>query len=544
MKKLFSRSGRLKKSWLACFQIKRGARPSRAQQPPKLRAAGNRRTWPVISPLLRPRTVALPLAGNSRSCSGSPAPARVSGLWLLAIGLCAIFSAGCVVGPLYKRPATHTPQAFRGETGGTTNSLADLPWWQIFHDEQLQALIREAITNNYDLRMAVARVEEARAQAAVVRSQLFPQIDYGALAGGGKNAGANNQPSPTGTEGTVFAGDVQAAWEIDLFGRLRRQTEAARDQYFASQEARRDVLTSLIAQVAQDYFQLLALDRQLDIARDSTNSFGQSLKIFNQRLQGGIASKLETSSAEALLDAAAAMVPDLEQQIAAQENQLNLLLGRNPGTVDRSHVSLDDEEPPEVPGGLPSALLERRPDIREAEQQLRAANAEVGVAEANFYPRLDLTGMFGRVSPELATITSGQALAWSAAASLTGPIFHGGQLRAQYAQARSARDAAALQFQSTVLNAFQEISSELVARQKLAVASEDRRQAVAAFQEAFKIAMERYRLGTSSYYEVLQQQQQLFPAEDSLVQTQLNQLLAVVQLYRALGGGWTNADGR
>ena len=466
---------------------------------------------------------------------------RAAKLCMLGFGIWILF-AGCAVGPNYKRPSVNTPETFRGETQNSTNSFADLPWWQVFHDEQLQWLIREALTNNYDLRIAVSRMDQARAQAAEARSQLFPQIDYGAAAGGGKNAGANNQPSPTGVEGTVFAGDVQAAWEIDLWGRIRRQTEAAQAQYFASQEARRDVTISLIAQVAQDYFQLLALDRQLQIAYDSTNSFAGSLKIFDQRLRGGVASKLETASAEALLDAAAATVPDLEQQIASQENQLNVLLGRNPGAIDRTNLSLDAESSPDVPAGLPSALLERRPDIREAEQQLRAANAQVGVAKANFFPQLDLTGMFGRVSPELATITSGQAIAWDAAASLTGPIFHGGQLRAQYDQARAAREAAALQFQSTVLNALQEISSALVTQQKLAVARDERRQAVAAFQEAFKIAMERYQMGTSSYYEVLQQEQQIFPAEDTLVQTQLNQVLAVVQLYRALGGGWTNTS--
>jgi multidrug efflux system outer membrane protein len=446
--------------------------------------------------------------------------------------------AGCAVGPAYHRPALNVPASYRGEAGGATNSLADLPWWQVFRDDQLQSLIREALTNNFDLRIAIARVEQARAQVAEARAALLPQIDYGAIAAGGKNVAANNEPSPTGTEGTVFGGDVNATWEIDLWGRIRRQTEAARAQFLASEEARRDVMISLVAEVAQDYFQLLALDRQLQIAIESTNSYGGSLKIFTQRLQGGVASKLETTSAEALLDAAAATVPDLEQQIALQENQINTLLGRNPGSVARTNPALETELPPDVPAGLPSTLVERRPDVREAEQQLRAANALVGVAEANFFPQLDLTGLFGRVSPELATLTAGQSVAWSAAASLTGPIFHGGALRAQYRQAQAARDQAALQFQSTVLTSFQEVSNELLARQKLAVERTDRARAVTAFQEALRIAQERYRLGTASYYEVLQQQQQLFPAENTLVQTELNQLLAVVQLYRALGGGW------
>jgi multidrug efflux system outer membrane protein len=430
-----------------------------------------------------------------------PSSSRLHAAGPLLAGLFfTLLICGCAVGPNYKRPGVDMPGGYRGEQQPAINSLADLPWWQIFHDDQLQSFIREALTNNYDLKTAVSRVEQARAQVAEARSQLFPQIDYGALVGGGKNVQGSSFPSPTGTEGSEVAADLTAGWEIDLWGRIRRQTEAARAQFLATQEARRNIMISLIAQVAQDYFQLLALDRELQIARDSTNSFGDSLRIFNQRLRGGVASKLETSSAEALLDAANASLPDLEQQIAAQENQLNLLLGRNPGPVARISISLESEEPPDVPAGLPSVLLERRPDIREAEQQLRAANAQVGVAEANFFPQLDLTGLFGAVSPAVAAASSGGVIAWSAAANLTGPLFHGGQIRAQYQQARAVRDQAVFQFQSTVLNAFQEISSDLVARQKLALERGQRRQAVAAFQEAFKIAMDRYRMGTSSYF--------------------------------------------
>jgi multidrug efflux system outer membrane protein len=459
----------------------------------------------------------------------------------LAAGVLLLLSCGCKVGPDYHRPALDVPGGYRGESEAATNSLADLPWWRIFHDDQLQALVEQAITNNYDLRIAIARVEQAHEQLVQTRAGLFPQIDYEAVAGGGKNVSGISQPSPTGVEGSVFAGDVNASWEIDLWGRIRRQTEAARAQYVATEEARHDVLTSLIAQVAQNYFQLLSLDRQLQIAHDSTNSYGDSLRIFNQRLQGGVASKLETASAEALLDAAAATVPELEQQVALEENQINILLGHNPGPVARTNVSLETELPADIPAGLPSALLERRPDVREAEQQLRAANALIGAAKANFFPQLDLTGLFGRVSPELASLSSGGSVAWSAAASLAGPLFHGGAIRAQYRQAKDARDQAALQYQSTVLSAFQDVSDQLISRDKLAAARASRVQAVAAFQEALKIAQERYRLGTSSYYEVLQQQQQLFPAEDNLVQTELNQVLTVVGLYRALGGGWQNA---
>ena len=458
-------------------------------------------------------------------------------LWALGFGLW-ILVGGCAVGPNYKRPPINAPAAFRGETTISTNSFASLPWWQVFQDDTLQILIRTALTNNYDLRIAVTRVEQARAMAAEARAGFFPQLDYAANASRGQNVGGGNTPSPTGTIGNVFAADVNASWEIDLWGRIRRLNESARAQFFASEEARRDVMISLIGEVAQNYFQLLALDRQLEIARESTNSFGESLNIFNERLQGGVASKLETSSAEALMDAAAATIPELEQQIALQENQLSVLLGQNPGAILRGNASLEKQVPPEVPSGLPSELLERRPDIREAEQQLRSANAEVGVAKANFFPQLNLTGLFGEVSPELSAFTSGGDVAWGIAAGLTGPLFHGGQLRAQYAQARAVREQFALQYQASVLNAFQEISDALISREKSASARTEQGRAVEAYKIAVKISMERYRMGHADYYEVLQEQQLLFPAENSLVQFQLNQLLAVVQLYRALGGGW------
>jgi multidrug efflux system outer membrane protein len=467
----------------------------------------------------------------------SQKPRAFGRLWPLVFGLCALFPAGCAVGPNYQRPPVNAPETFRGENEIFTNSFASLPWWRVFHDDTLQNLIRTALTNNYDLRIAVTRVEQARAIAAQARAQFFPQLNYAGGAGRGQNV-SDNMPAPTGTGGTVFAADANASWEIDLWGQIRRLNESARAQFLASREAQRDVMISLIAQVAQDYFQLLALDRQLEIARQSTNSFGESLKLFNEQLRGGVASKLETSSAEALMDSAAATIPELEQQVALQENQLSVLLGRNPGAILRGNASLEKQTPPDVPAGLPSGLLERRPDVREAEQQLRSANAQVGVAVADFFPQLNLTGLFGEASPELSTFTSGGDVAWSIAAGLTGPLFHGGQLRAQYAQARAARDQFALQYQSTVLNAFQEVSDALISREKLADARTQQSRAVDAYNEAVKISMERYRLGNASYYEVLQEQQLLFPEEDSFVQTQLNQLLAVVQLYRALGGGW------
>ena len=272
--------------------------------------------------------------------------------------------------------------------------------------------------------------------------------------------------------------------------------------------------------------------------RDTTNSFGQSLKLFSERLRGGVSSKLETAAAEAAQASAAATVPELEWQIVVEENQIRILLGMNPGPIIRRKKLLEELLPPEVPPGLPSALLERRPDIRQAEQLIRSANAQIGVAKADFYPRFSLTALFGQVSPELSTFTSSAANAWSLAANLAGPIFEGGLLKGQYRQARAAREEAALQYQSVVLNAFQEVSNALTAREQLARERIEQARSVKAYEEAVQVANERYTAGHANYYELLQEQQLLFPAENALTQTELNQLLATVQLYRALGGGW------
>jgi multidrug efflux system outer membrane protein len=459
-------------------------------------------------------------------------------LWPVIIP--ALLLAGCAIGPRYKRPEAPAPAAFRGDNqAGATNSLADLPWWEVFQDDTLQGLIRTALTNNYDLRVATTRVEQAQAQAAEARSQFFPLIGYVGSAARGKNAASGAPSYNNGVTGNTFIAAAGASWEVDLWGRIRRLNESARAQYFATQEARRDVTTSLISQVAQAYFQLVALDEELGIARLATNSYGDSFKLFSDRLNGGVASRLETSTAEALEATAAATIPELERQIVVQENLISVLAGENPGPVTRAGAPLKEPMPPDVPAGLPSSLLERRPDIREAEQLVRSANAQVGVAEASFLPQIDLTALFGQVSPALSTFTFGSANAWNLAASASGPLFQGGQLVAQYRQVKAAWEQARLQYQATVLNAMEEVSDALVARQKLAEERVQQARAVDAYQEGTKVAMERYRQGQANYYEVLQEQQLLFPAEDTLVQTKLNQVLAIVQLYRALGGGWT-----
>jgi len=446
--------------------------------------------------------------------------------------------AGCAVGPNYRRPPVTAPESFRG-AGPETNSLGDQAWWQLFNDPALQALIRVALTNNYDIRLAAARVEQARAIWAENRSLFLPQINYNGWIGRGKNATYNTPFPTTPPIGSSLYADGVVSWEIDLFGRIRRLNESARAQFLASEEARHGVTAMLVSDVAQAYLQLLALDQELRIARDSTNSFGQSLRLFTRRYRGGVASKLEVASAEALEAAATTSALDLQRQIVVQENLLSVLLGVNPGPVARGGSLLAQALPPEVPPGLPSALLERRPDVRQAEASLRSANALVGVAKADFFPRLTLTGLLGQTSTELSAFTGGANNAWSIAAGLTGPLFQGGLLKAQYRAARAAWDQARLQYQSTLLTAFREVADALAARQQLAAERVQQTRAVAAYQEAVKVANERYLQGRTSYYEVLQEQQLLFPAENTLAQIQLNQLLAVVQLYRALGGGWS-----
>jgi multidrug efflux system outer membrane protein len=280
------------------------------------------------------------------------------------------------------------------------------------------------------------------------------------------------------------------------------------------------------------------LDEEMAIAQNATNSFAQSAKLFSDRLRGGVSSKLETSAAEAALASAAATIPELRRQIALQENQIRVMFGSNPGPVARPPGALETESLPEIPAGLPSALLERRPDIRQSTQLMRAANARIGVAQADFYPRITLTGLFGEVSPALTAFSGGTADAWSLAGNIAGPLFEGGLLKAQLRQARAAWDEARFEYQATVLNAFQEVSDALVSRQELAGERLEQSRAVAAYEEAVQVANQRYVGGQANYYELLQEQQLLFPAQNALAQTLLNQLLATVQLYKALGGGW------
>jgi multidrug efflux system outer membrane protein len=453
-----------------------------------------------------------------------------------------LLAGGCAVGPNYQKPNVSSPDQFRGGRSSTdTNSIADLKWWDLYQDPTLSELIRVALTNNYDVRIAATRMEQALQAAHQTRSQYLPSAAYDGEISRGKNSFLGN-PSPGRGTGDGILAATSAFWEVDLWGRVRRLNESARAQFFASEEARRGVMLSLVGSVAEGYFQLLALDLELEIANRTTNAFSETARMFRVQKEQGIASQLDVARAEAALTSSAATIPELERQIAITENQINLLLGRAPGTIDRHSKLHDQTMRPEIPAGIPSALLERRPDILQAEQTLRAANANIGVAAADFLPKIGLTVLAGKVSPELSAFTGGAANFWSIAGGATGPIFQGGALRAQYKQAQAARDQALLQYEQTALNAFHEVSDALISHEKLGAVRDQQVQAVAAFREAVRISTQRYMVGTSQYFEVLDAETQLFPAENALAQTELNQLLTIVQLYKALGGGWQSLD--
>lgn len=450
----------------------------------------------------------------------------------------ACFLTSCAVGPNYHRPAVDSPVSFRDDRAPATNSFADLNWWQVYRDDRLQALVREAFTNNYDLRIAMSRIEQARAVAAQARAQFVPSVNYDASVNRGKNYEFSGIFPNGGQTLSSASGALNAFWEVDLWGRVRRLNESARAQLLASQDARDGVRLALLSEVASAYFQLIELDQELEIASRTTNSFADSLKIFSERRTAGTASALETARAEAALEDAEAAIPSILEQIATTENELSILLGRVPGAVARTNAGFDTFTPPEVPAGLPSSLLKRRPDVREAEQTLRAANAQIGVSVAEFFPTIGLTALFGRISPELSAISGGSANAWGVAADASGPLFQGGRLVGQYHQAKAARDEARLRYQQTALTALRDVSNALIARTRLGEIRDHQAREVAALETAVKVSTERYRAGKASYYEVLEAQQQLFPAQLNLARIERDQLLTVVALYKALGGGW------
>lgn len=460
-------------------------------------------------------------------------------LILIAGATCSISMTACKQGNNYARPEFQSPSQYRNASeNGDVASIADLPWWEVFKDPALQSLIQQSLTSNYDLRIAISRIEQARAIQVQVASSLYPQVGYQGGVGAGRNAFVGN-PSPNNgnTNGSALL-TMNAFWELDLWGRIRRADEAALARILAAEEARRGVMLILVTDVAQAYFELIELDLELKIAYDNVTSFEQTLDLFTRRSGGGISTRLQVLRAQANLAQVAATIPELRRLIAVKENQINLLLGQAPGTVARGKALLDQTMPVEIPHGLPSDLLERRPDIREAEQNLIAANAEIGVAMADYFPRFGLTAFFGKVSPELSDFTSGSSNAYSIAGSLSGPIFTAGRTKAQVDAAKAIFEQAQLQYERAIITAFGEVSNALVTREQLVGVEAEIEKQVAALSESVTMSRQRFDVGRASYFEILDAQQQLFPAETSLARTKVNQYIAVIQLYKALGGGW------
>jgi multidrug efflux system outer membrane protein len=453
---------------------------------------------------------------------------KIVGAAVLLLGL-----GGCVVGPKYKRPVIQPPDKFYTEANPQSVSLADAPWWELFKDPVLQDLIREALKNNYDVAIAASRVEEARAQAGIAKSAYYPQIGYAANIAGAKSNLIPNH--------VYYGYNFNLSWELDLWGRVRMLNEQQKALFFASEEVQRGVWLSLVADVAQAYFELRALDKQLEITKETGQSFQESYDLFSKREQGGAASGLETARAEAALANVVAQIPDLERQITAKENQISLLLGKNPGPIQRGTSLADQNDLDIVPSGLPSTLLERRPDLRQAEQELIAANASVGVAKANFFPVINLTGLLGGVSPQLSGLVS-SGTQWTVGGGLAGPLFQGGRLKSQYRAALAQRDQAQFSYVKSVTQAFGEVSTALAAHQKLAQSLKEQSRSVASYQDSVRLSDLRYDSGLASYFEVLDAKLNLFPAQTALVLYDLDRKTALVDLYKALGGGWKLSD--
>jgi len=447
-----------------------------------------------------------------------------------AVCALAVLLAGCSVGPNYRRPVVAAPETHRGQLEpAEAASFADQPWWEVFGDPVLQQLIDEALRSNLDLQAAAARVEQARNFVTVARSDVFPQIGY---------QGDASRQRVGGDTFNSFVGVFNLAWELDVWGRIRRLTEAARADYLGTEDARRGVMLSLVSAVAQAYFELLDLDAELDIARRTTVAFDDTLHLFTRRFEGGVASRLEVVRAEAARADSAAAIPELERLIVLKENQIAVLLGRAPEAIPRGAALDRQTMPPATPPGLPSALLERRPDVRQAEQAVVAANATVGVTVANFFPRIGLTSFYGEQSDEIENLVKGGGSIWAIAGQAAGPIFQGGRLLGGYRAARAAWDEAVALYERTALDAFREVSDTLTTQQKLTAVRDERERQVASLTTAVRLAQTRYDSGLAYYFEVIDAQQELFPAELLLARTRRDQLIATVVLYRALGGGW------
>ena len=496
----------------------------------------------------------------------SPVLSKVVGMpRLFVIGFCVVMMGGCTLGPDYERPMLHDADGFRMQPTLTAEeaSLADLGWWELFQDEHLQSLIRRALTENKDMRMAASRVQESRARLSATGADQFPQVT-------GNTSVQRVQPSsavarqfgfpgiaagPTSSTDDVRQGALQIpattqykatadlSFEIDLWGKLRRATEAAQADLLAQEWARHTVALTLVSDLARVYFELHELDVELEIAELTLKSRREAREIIRLRKMMGQSSALDVRRAEQEVARAEAVVPDLERQIGQREHHLSILMGRNPERVVRGTSLRDQSLPPDVPAGLPSALLERRPDILEAEQRLIAANAKIGVAKAAFFPQISLTGNFGAQSLEFSDLFVGASRIWTFGPAVTVPIFNAGRNQANLAVSRAQQEQALIAYEQTIQQAFREVEDALLSYHKTREVRTTRERLVNASREALQLAEFEYLNGQATSLDVLAAQREALNAEISLVQTRRDQLIAVVQLYKALGGGWNPEPG-
>ncbi len=452
------------------------------------------------------------------------------------------FLAGCTVGPNYHRPAVNTPNEYRtleppaaSAAAPSSQSLGDQKWMEVFQDEQLQQLIRTALQQNYDVRIAAARVLEAQAQVGLARANELPNVNASGTGVGLHNPQQGPIPPYTFPYGRV---GLNAAWDLDFWGKYRRGTEAARANLLAADWARQEVDATLVANVAAAYFQLRELDLELDISQKALASRKESLELTQTLEQHGINSILDVRQAEQLVFTAGTEIADLKRRIGEQEDALSIFLGNNPGPIPRGKQLIEEPHEPTVPAGLPSALLERRPDIRQAEELLVAANARIGVARAAYFPDVSLTGQPGFLSPALGSLFSGSAGTWTFAGTITQPIFEGGALKSGVRLSEAKQQEALLTYQQTIQGAFRDVSDALIAYQQDQEFRAQQEQLARAAEDAAQLSNKRYEAGTTNYLEVLTNQTNYLSAELGLAQARLNELLALVQIYKALGGGW------
>jgi outer membrane protein, multidrug efflux system len=474
--------------------------------------------------------------------------------WTALAAMTALTALACKVGPGYERPEVATPETYRftdttayspdslAKLDSAAATIADLPWWEVFGDDTLQALIQEGIRHNYNLGIAIARVQEARAITKVAGSALWPQV----AAEGGADRSQITQPDATALNQSRITNrfflDGVVSWELDLFGRVRRQKESAEAQFFATEFAQRGTIISVVTGIADAYFTLRGLDEQLEIARKTVDSRQETVDLFQRRELGGVSNRMEVTQAQAELHDAIAVELETERLIALQETVISLLLGRGPGPIPRGTALSEQSLPPEVPPGIPSGLLERRPDVREAEELVRSANADIGVAKADYFPHISLSGLFGWVSPELSSLLSQPQTVWSVGGGIVQPLFTGGRIKGNVQAAKARWEQSVNFYLGTAQSAFGEVSDALVGIRYFQEIAQQRDSQVTALAEGSNLTRRRYEAGRSSYLEVLDVDRRLFVAETQAVGARTDHIRTYVQLYRALGGGWQVPD--